>query len=120
MQQRGNPPAQTSPILFPHLPLTTIVAHTVPVYFWKLLLLNRLVAYKLSHRVLPLPSVGKPTAPLPLGVAQFLTLPLIYNQAEHCTMYSVGFGHVFLARHSKSKLFLCTCLVATFSVLLSV
>ena len=34
-----------------------------------------------------------------------------------CTLFSVGFAQVALARHSKSKLFLCTRLLATFSVL---
>ena len=34
-----------------------------------------------------------------------------------CTLLSVGFAQVALARHSKSKLFLCTRLLATFSVL---
>ena len=34
-----------------------------------------------------------------------------------CYLLSVGFAQVALARHSKSKLFLCTRLLATFSVI---
>ena len=37
------------------------------------------------------------------------------NECE-ASLYSVGFAQVALARHSKSKLFLCTCLLATFSI----
>ena len=36
-----------------------------------------------------------------------------------CSLLSVGFAQVALARHSKGKLFLCTRLLATFSVLFS-
>ena len=56
---------------------------------------------------------GASISPTRPGLLQYMVLPfcILFSQL------SVGFAQVALARHSKSKLFLCTRLLATFSVL---